>query len=88
MTKNVITSSPVASPPATVPATEYFDFFTALDHILYGAPIARDVWENPDSRVKLYDSRLMILDVTDNLWHPWTIHISDLRAEDWYVISA
>ena len=88
MTENVITSSPVVTQPAFVPATEFFNFYDALKRVACGAVIARQIWEHRDSRVRLYDSRIMIFDVTDRLYHPWTIHTSDLAAEDWYILPS
>lgn len=83
----VITSSPVVTRPAISPATKFFNFYDALKHVANeAASIAREIWTDENSRVTLYDSRLMLLDVKDNLWHPWTIHTSDLAAEDWYIL--
>ncbi len=87
MTENVISHSPAVAASMDVPGDNFLNFFDALKCVAEGKSIARKIWPDGRSRARLYSSRLMIFDVVDNVWHPWTIDASDFSAEDWYILS-
>lgn len=61
------------------------DFFNALRQVRDGHKVARQSWPDKSNHCMLRDGKLMVY-LSDNLYHPWTVNDGDLFGEDWYVI--
>lgn len=73
--------------PLIYPNGHYMDFFAALNIIVQGKSITRELWQDkePECRCTMIREKLCIYREEDGQWHPWTITTDDMAGDDWVV---
>ena len=59
----------------------------ALQSVKAGRKITREAWNNDMIYVAIQADLLMIK-MEDNIFHPWTVGVNDIFADDWQIIES
>lgn len=61
------------------------DFYSALRMVVGGSKVARKVWPEKVHAALAADGKIVIM-LEDGIYHPWTLHVSDIESTDWGIL--